>query len=471
MTREQERGLAIRILHDAWRESEDTGYSSRGPLLALLAQADLEVAAPLIEPLRGQWASYGRYCTVRSFSLTDPEEALARVRGGEPDLDFLVPTARWYAERRLPGTEVVLERLLAGVRALPMNRASVTSLASCAAIAAKTGDPRALQLVTSVREMVPALLAETPAAEQGGVLYTIATLLAPADLDAALEIEARNPDALRHRFSLPGLVRASVRRHPAKARVAVDTTLAEMDPAAAMRDSSSMDWARTAILVVEVLAPDDPAGMEALARRIPLENERAVALAAVARHLPADRAATLREEAMALVSKPGLGLQNAQAAARIAEAFPPGSGRRHACALALDALGAPTDYQPAGAPSLAPSNVETMAHAAFLLAPTEPEAAAALLEDALNCLRKPRTRLEAQCMQEVARAFCALDPVRAVEVARAIPETYPDARFTACQQIAEHLLASPEARASVRFREWHFVEETPSGKGERRWER
>ena len=473
-TPEEQRRFGIALLLSLWKETKDTR------IFEWLAAADLRTAqrlAATVSPAHRRDAQFGLF---GALLQSDPERALALALPQEYRGWALLQGADRLARRRPQRARQLVERGLAAIPKSGERWLAAAAVARAAATYHTIGDPRAPALMAQAEKAVPEILAGAASAEEGAdQIRAVAEVLAAADPDAALRMVGLVPDK-KKREDL------RLRLAPAVAAKDLERGLAllapEPDPQGGGLDRN---WLKCRI--VRDLAARDFRRAEALARTIEEPFMRVEALLSLARHAPRERAQALYREALGTPGPVEPFGSQLHVLLTVADKLPPGPERRRACALALDGTAGPGQSRPAA---------RTMAHVAFILAPTDPAAARALLEDALATLPPPppppprpapppaaarSTPTEGdsvgsplggppggdaddpQARFEIAVAFAAVDPGRAVAVARQIPpgagrgvHESPDA----LRRIAFYLTMPPKTQTRLPFECWTWTADT-----------
>ena len=448
LTAEQERCLAADICATAWAESRGTRYPFSHRFLGILARADLSRADELAEDLPPGPA---RDAITAELLRTDPDAGLARVHLNGVAPHLAARAARSLAARNPAAARVLLDRVIAAAQQAPPG-SSFAAKTYAAALAKDLGDGRAADLVEEALQHPPPAppLAGPWSIPRASRVAMSLSSLAQVDREAALRVVEQMLPPPERQYARESLATYVARGDP-------EGALQVLGEAPGQTDSfvEKQCWSLAALKVVVPLARRAAAKAEDLARRVPMPNHRSEALALAARALPAPAAAAARQEALDAAAQAG----SVEAPARIltvAELMPPGPERVRLCAQALD-LGS---QRPEGVP------LPLTIRAAFLLAPSAPETARAMLEDVLAVCPECEgpagpwdlfphpwgSTAPKDLRSSLAAAFAAVDPARAVEVARTIPADRPEQRFNALCKIAEYLLLPPDERLIVSSR-------------------
>lgn len=465
MAREQERALVVEICEGAWAEAGDVGMD-RGMLLAPLAAVDPGRAEKLIETLPEAERPAARVAAIRALLHVDWDRALVLL-GKVPDTADALLALSEAGTALAPDDPVrakgLLERMLTIAHGGDAERLPARLLA-CAALAKRLGDPRTADLQARALASVPELARKALAEKtEGGWSWVMgySFRLAASDPDAAVRLLAQIPDAEeRRRQGLQLVTYRLARLDPVRALSLLDAH----PPQEGWDDDQLAVWSEAALKTAASLAPRDVAAALALARRIPRLGARALALAAAAGSLPAEQAAELRRQASGAPMEEGalaaVGYVDWRRRLKLAALMPPGPERRAVCVGTLRAG--------FGGPFPAWGNCESLAHAAFLLAPSDQEGARALLEDGLAsfaAIGEGAEAFDGRSAAGLAVALVSLDPERAAAAARALPEGR--SRMEALAHVALYLAVPPEARTGLtlerllRARNWLPEEDLP----------
>lgn len=467
LTREEERRLALDALLAAWKESEGQNYHYRKLILTVLARLDPARAEALAGGLPKEPQQSARQAVAAGLLATAPERGLRWLDGFEPPTYFLYQTARTLLPTDRKTAAALLNRAVAAARKEGAVKWRLGTFANLAALAADLGDPRAPALAKEVLAILPDEIKDQDAevqrqaaqpvpagmgrASRAVVFGELARRVAWVSPKAAVKLAdlfAAEPDRRQvKRMAADGCAA----RDPGRARVLIE----EVRPPPTADDLEGQNWSITAQKVAAGLAPRDPTAAESLARTIPNAYYRAFALAAVARSAAAGRSEALWADALAAAAQTQDHGSHGGAlvtTAAVARQMPPGALRRHACALALELAGKPL---PNRTPRASGVPVGEMAYTAAVLAPMEPQAARALLDDAIQGCQTGSGftfRDTSYAPLDVALAMATVDPVRALEMAGALPQTEREGRCAALRRIAELLLYPPVERADhLRF--------------------
>ncbi|MBI3947981.1 MAG: RNA polymerase sigma factor [Armatimonadetes bacterium] len=459
-TREAERRLAAAVLEELWRDPDAADYDCRLYLPRAMAMLDPRRAEEWVAglPVREQTAArvqgLGGMLTSDPDAaldqiLRDPDGVIARAAAGEAsDGDFasvLIPALYRLAQRDPAQVPALLDRAEAAIRG--KGRYAEIALAMCAR---EVGDPRAPRLAKDLArehlEYYRKQLRDQPPPNPDAWVLTASQRLANLDTDMALELAGTIQGAYVKRLGPVVIAPGAAQRDLVRAVALLDSSPPGPE------GPSVFSWSFQAREVARLLARQDPAAALALAHRLPDASCRAMTLARVAAALPPDEAARVRREAVETARRTG-----ARIAARVAELLPPGPERRRACLLALDMAqagrdgrdDAPTQLQGPLAVSNPNYSTQVAARVAWCLAPEDPETARLLLEDALSICGEDAQGARVRIW--IALAFCAVDPGRAVEVARSIPGEYREARRDALHRIAQLLATPPAQRREAPF--------------------
>ncbi len=464
----EQRAVAAEILWEAWREAEKVEYAGRYDLLIPLGIADPDRAEDLARNTPAQLRQFAEEKVAVGLLQHDMPRALHFIERPQSSHGLLIEGVRYLAPpvrgsdtwRRTPVDEARARALLTSAIEKPntLDRPWRVAyhIADAAGYARRLGHPRAEALTAQAIALAPAAVddllrmwqgdpqpaawREPDARERGMATRHIASHVAHADLDAALALVEQIRDEAEKVSAGLHVAMEAIAQDPGRARALAESLRPAPVPHAG---PAWYTWSNWAARFAGSLAGDDAGGALAFARRIPVPADRAVALATVARALPADQAAPVCREALAAARQ----IEQTHAlayVARVAEAAPVGPDRRNACTTLLELAANGTERGPVWA--------EPVAAVAFALAPVDPQGARALLEELLAAVAAGPAADEAR--ETVAVAFAALDPRRGAEIARTIPLTSPRHRFGALAQIANYLVATPEERRPACFRFW-----------------
>ena len=462
MSADERRRFALDLLLGAWEELQ--GRTAQSPrqqdLLPALVRINLGRADALAATLPEQAQPAAREGIVRALLVLNPEDALVRLKRMDPTSYLLRAAAQKVAPRNRQAARDLLDRAVEAARKAPVDRWSINEAARLALLAREIEHPRAVAMAKEVPGIVPEAirlweehLRTQPQQPQPGLhvqtreerIGEIAALLAPLDRDAATKVCGAITDGRERFYAGLRMAAAVARLDPAWAR----TLLEERRPGATTADLELSNWARFACTVAWRSASRDPAGDETLARSIPDPLQRTWALIGAGRGAPPTRARALYQDAFAAMAEVEDDRMGGFDLRRTPTLLPAGPERRLACALTLGFWVRP---KPNHVPYAQAVPIGMLAEVAFVLASVDPEGARVLVEDALAGRERGREDGWAGANSGWDQSYVALalaaagNPVRAVEVARALPRL-EYRRYETLRRIATITAMSDEERA------------------------